>query len=178
MNSPFETAPPPAPHSAPPRRSNSPWAIVIVLLAVIVLVPCVCGGIFLQRSGYIAFTEHDNIERFVNVFLQQMENRDADTAYAMFSPSAKEDVSHYDILRLIIGSDYRLFRNFKRASIHTIEAKTIDGKTVAEIRGRVYYERDVSGSFQGTVALEGDRWMMVGFQITLGSRNLPLDGSE
>jgi hypothetical protein len=163
-SSPFE--PPQATPQAP--RSKTIW--VLLLIGGVLLFPCLCCGGFLVvagRGASIAIAERDNIEKAVNDYMQRLENKDVAGAYALFSPRSKGMVPQSKLQEQIDGQNYSVYSDFQRATINHIQIMTSPTRTVARVNGTVRYEGGVSGTFQGTLGREGNRWLIDGMNITV-----------
>jgi hypothetical protein len=158
------------PQTAPqPPRSKGPWIILLVVGGLLV-VPCLCGGIFLVLAGRGVSTvlaERGNVEQVVNQYLQKMEDKDIAGAYALFSPASKRTIPQSKVAELVEGENYVIFSDFKRATVTNIHIHSSLSRTVARVQGTVAYEDGVAGSFQGVVGREGDTWMIDGMHVTV-----------
>jgi hypothetical protein len=143
---------------------------LLVVLGGVVLIPCICGGVFVVLAGRgisMAVTERANVEQVLNAYLQKMEDKDVAGAYAYFSPVAQVKTPQSEMEKWLEGPNYQVFSEYRSATVTNIQIQATPQRIVARVSGSVSYEGGVKGTFQAVVGREGDAWMIDGINVTV-----------
>lgn len=163
---------PPAPQvSTPlpvqPKKSKKKiWMIVGIVLSVLCLCSIACVAIF--GSGmYKVKMEKAPVESVLDDYMRYMANKDAGSAYALFSPRAQRQVPITKINEMLEGNNYFLFTGYKSLSASNLNiSETVNTNpdlpqgTVAKVTGIIKFEGGFQGSFSGILEKVDGRWMI------------------
>ncbi len=170
---------PPAPQvSAPlpvqPQKSNKNiWIIVGIALVVLCLCSIACVAIF-GTSMYKVYTEKAPVESVLDNYMRYMANKDAENAYALFSPRAQGQIPISKIQEMLEGNNYLLFEGYQSLSVSNLNISAavntnpdLPQGTVAKVTGVINFEGDIQGSFNGTLEKVDGKWMIDGIYVTV-----------
>jgi hypothetical protein len=149
-----------------PPKSQKSNKIFWKSLGTIIVLTCVISIL------YIAFVtiekrrvaaEKAQIESVLDSYMKSMLSRNYQSAYALFSPSAQEQLSVSDING---GDDFFLFQEYKSLSVEnmqidTYESTNSDGLpiTAATVDGTIFFYHDTYvGKFDGIIEKVGELW--------------------
>lgn len=162
----------PTPASVQPQKSNKNVRVIAgFVLAALCLGSLACIAIF----GTILFkvaTEMAPVESVLDAFMQDMETKDVESAYALFSPRVQRQMPVDDIQTMIDGNNFVLFDGYQSLSVEylTLTAAvntnpdTPQG-TVAEANGFVEYSGGFTGNFSATLEKVDGKWMIYRIDI-------------
>jgi hypothetical protein len=166
----------PAPDAipVPPKKSKKTlWIILVTVLAVI----CLCGGVIiaLVSTGlYTTFKERAPVEAVMNTLMTDMAARDVESAYALFSPRAKRQVTQADLEKLLVGNNYVIFEGYESLSVQNINltaAANTDPEMaqgiIATATGSITYADGFTGSFKAVLEKVDGTWMFHSFNVTV-----------
>jgi hypothetical protein len=121
---------------------------------------------------YIAFvtieklkvaTEKAQIESVLDSYMKSMLSKNYQISYALFSPSAQEQLSVSDIKG---DGDFSLFEGYKSLSVENMEIDTYDNTdsdglpiTAATVDGTIFFDHGkFDGKFDGILEKVGEQW--------------------
>jgi hypothetical protein len=178
QESPQQEIPPLPQVSAPlpvqPQKSNKKiWIIVGIVLAVLCLCSIACIAIF-STSMYKIYTEKAPVESVLNDYMRYMANKNAESAYALFSPRAQRQIPISKIQEMLEGNNYILFEGYQSLSVSNLNISAavntnpdLPQGTVAKVTGVINFEGGIQGSFNGTLEKVGGKWMIDGIYVTV-----------
>lgn len=179
--SPYQPPSPVEPAAPAPRRRS--LTTILAIVGVVLLVPCVCcGGLaaLMGRGVYVAATERGNVELVVDQYMRQMEARDAEGAYALFSARARRQTTREQIEQLQNGPFHELFTDYEKATVTNISVTTGFNSnqdqaqgTVANVQGTIAYSGGVGGTFRGVLEREGDQWRIHNINVNVPAGQVP-----
>lgn len=157
------------------KRKQRNTLIVVGALGAAV---CLCMGICVIAGGWRTITgsrkaalDLDEITAVIDEFMVEMEQGNAEAAYALFSARARNQFPLSDLLEMLQGDSYALFEGYESVEVTTwtLQApfyrfgpEPPEGKSV-NFRGAVKYEGGITGEVTAVLAEEGDTWRL--FQI-------------
>ncbi|HUE74295.1 MAG TPA: hypothetical protein VMP01_25665, partial [Pirellulaceae bacterium] len=159
-----------APASVPRTGSRNPLKIILAIVGIALVVPCVCGGIFVVFAisiGAMARAEQVNVEPVVESYLQKMKDKDAAGAYALFSTFAKQRTAPLALEALLQEPNYAVFSGYQDAAVTNIRINVTPTRRLAVIQGTVTYEGGVSGVFNAVLEREEDKWLIQAINVTV-----------
>jgi hypothetical protein len=166
---------PPPPNSIPrTQKSNkNAWIIIGLGTAVICLCSVVCIAVF-GLSLFKINAEREPVATVLDAYMQHMSNKDADAAYALFSPRAQRQIPISKFEELLEGNNYILFDGYQSLSVTNINISAaantnpdLPQGTVAKVTGVITFEGNIQGSFNGVLEKVGNQWMMDGMHISV-----------
>ncbi len=164
----------PTPFPAQPHKSNkSIWIIVgIVLLAL-----CLCSMAFVAIFGtsmYKVYTEKAPVESVLNSYMRYMANKDAESAYRLFSPRTQRLAAISKLQEMLKGNNYILYEGFQSLSVSNINISAVVNTnpdvpqgTVANVTGIINFEGGIQGSFNGILEKVDGKWMIDGVSVSV-----------
>ena len=167
-------SPPPA---AAPAGKKTTRTVIIVVVAVVAAVCLMCFtacALLYGRLLVIAVTEKDDVAQVCDQFMQAMEARDVDAAYALFSARARRQIPLSQFEALVQGNNYVLFEDYESLEITDLTIHTVVNTNpgvpqgmVAEVEGVIHYTSGPDGRFIAVLEKEDGRWMLDGFNVTV-----------
>jgi hypothetical protein len=162
------------PQPPQPQKSNKNiWIIVGVALVVLCLCSITCIALF-GSSIYKVYTEKAPVETVLNDYMRYMSVKDAQSAYALFSPRAQRQFPISKLQELLEGNNYLLFEGYQRLSVSNINISAVANinpdvpqGTVAKVTGVIEFEGGIQGSFDGTLEKVDGKWMIDGIYVTV-----------
>ena len=160
---------PPQPVVQPPKKSKK-WIWVVVGISLSALCLCaVAVAVFIVYGAKQVTIERSPIESILDQYMQAMANKDAEGAYALFSPRAQRQIPISDLQMWITGNNYLLFEGYQSLSVDQLKinaAVNLDPDapqgTVAVVSGTTSYSGGFKGTFSGTLEKVNRKWMIDG----------------
>lgn len=171
--------PPPVPPVTTPLVAQHPKSnrkkLMIAGIVVAVLLLCSTTCVVLFGTGlYKVYTEKAPVETVLGNYMQYMEDKDAESAYALFSPRVHRLMPISDIEDSLKGNNYILFEGYESLSVSDINIsasantnRDLPQGTVATVTGNILFEGNIQGSFNGTLEKVDGVWMIYGMQVTV-----------
>ncbi len=162
------------PSSDQPRKSKRRiWIIIGVILVVLCLCTVVCVAV-IGTGAYKVYTEKAPVELVLDSYMRYMENKDVESAYALFSPRAQRQIPISKLQEALEGNNYFLFDGYRSLSIMNINMMAsanldpdLPQGLVAKVAGIISYDGDVQGGFNGVLEEVGDEWMIDSMYVTV-----------
>jgi hypothetical protein len=180
-----ETPPPnppvsPAPLTPPsPKRSKKALWIILAILLLCCLSTILClalGGASFAR----VILEKAPIASVLDAFMQDMAAKDADRAYALFSPRSQRQTPLADLEAMLQGNNYKLFEGYLSLSVNQINLSAAVNTdpdapqgNVASVSGTVTYNNGFTGSFTAVLEKVDGVWMLYGIDIRVPPDKFP-----
>ena len=109
----------------------------------------------------------------LHVFMQKMARKDFESAYSLYAPQAKEEISLSDLQEMIEGSGSLMFEGYKGYTVRDFDLRVPyripDGPEPppysAKVEGTMFYEGKSSRPFNAVLVLIDDRWAIESLQI-------------
>jgi hypothetical protein len=157
-----------------PQRSNKIiWKIVGIAIAVLCLCSIACLALFLTSINK-ANNEKPPVESVLDAFMHDMEAKDAESAYALFSPRVQRQIPIDDLQNMMEGNNYILFDGYLSLSVQNLNliaaANTnpdLPQGTVASVNGLIQYLGGFTGNFTATLEKVDGEWMIDQINITV-----------
>ncbi|NIV36418.1 MAG: hypothetical protein GWN58_45370, partial [Anaerolineae bacterium] len=142
--------------SAAAKKSRRKTVVVVAIAAALGLCLCVCvvAGGWSMLTGIIrGALERDDVTAVIDEFMQAMEMKDADAAYALFSTRAQRQMPQSGLEEGLGGNNYVLFEGYESVelthfAINAAFSTNPDAPqgTVAQVSGTVAYQGEIRGS--------------------------------
>ncbi len=160
--------------STQPQKSNKKtWVIVGIVIAVLCLCSIICVAVF-GTSMYKVYTEKAPVESVLDAYMRHMANKDAESAYALFSPRAQRQIPISKLQEMLEGNNYILFEGYQSLSVSNLNISAsantnpdLPQGTVAKVTGVIIFEGNIQGSFNGVLEKVDGEWMIDGMYITV-----------
>ncbi len=158
----------------PPKRSGKTlWIILGVVVGVLCIGPVAVLGIFgTSLSGWVL--EREPIASVLDDYMNFLADRDAEGAYALFSPRAQRQIPLSKVRELITGNNYMIFEGYLNLSISNLSIVTavntnpdLPQGLVANVSGVIEYEGGIQGTFRGILEKVDGKWMIDGMYVTV-----------
>ena len=168
-------AQPPTGPAVPQTQKSKKTVWIMVGIAAIILCLCSIACVVIFGSAlYKVNAEKAPAESVLDAYMQHMEDKDAESAYALFSPRAQRQVLLSDVQAGLEENNYTIFEGYQSLSITTIKISAVANVnpdvpqgTVATVTGVVNYEGDIQGAFNATLEKVDDEWMIDGMYVTV-----------
>ena len=162
------------PLASPPQKpKKKTWLIVGIVLGVLLLCSIVCVAVF-GTGMYKVYTEKAPVEAVLDTYMQHMANKDAESAYALFSPRAQRQLPISKIQEMLKGNNYFLFEGYQSLSVANLNISAVANLnpdvpqgTVANITGVITFAGDIQGTCKGTLEKVDGAWMIDAIYITV-----------
>jgi hypothetical protein len=148
-----------------------------LIVGIVLVVLCLCSIVCVAVIGtgmYKVFLEKAPVESVLDTYMQLMANKDADSAYALFSPRAQRQISISEIQDMLDGNNYFIFEDYQNLSVSNLNISAVVNTnpdvpqgTVATVTGVITYEGGFQGSFNGTLEKVDGNWMIDGFYVNI-----------
>lgn len=158
----------------PAKKSNKG---VFILLGAAFVGVCLCAGVCAALFGAGLFkvvTEQPKVESVVGEFMDAMESREADKAYALFSTRSKRNTSLADVEKLLSGNNYVLFEGYQGVTITNLNLTAavntnpdLPQGTVATANGVISYAGGYTGAFRAILEQDAGNWRLFSINITV-----------
>lgn len=155
------------------KSNKNIWLIVGIVVAFICLCSILCIVVF-GTSMYKVYTEKAPVEAVLDTYMRDMANKDAESAYALFSPRAQRQIPISKVQELLEGNNYIIFEGYKSLSVSNLNISAVANTnpnipqgTVAKVTGVVIYDDGIQGTFNGVLEKVGDKWMIDGIHVTV-----------
>jgi hypothetical protein len=159
-----------------PKKSNRKiWIIagVILVLGILCLCSIICIAI-IGAGGIKIANEKPSITSVLDSYIQFMANKDAESAYALFSPRAQRQIPQSKLQEMLEGNNYIVFEDYQNLSVTTYTISVVANTNpnlpqgnVSKVSGTIHYKGDIQGTFNGTLEKVGDKWMIDGIYVTV-----------
>ena len=157
-----------------PQKSNKKvWLLGGAAVLVLCLCTIACFAIF-GASMYKIYTEKAPVEAVLHDYMRYMANKDAESAYALFSHRAQRQIPISEIQKLLEGNNYIVFEGYLSLSVSNLNISAVANAnpntpqgTVAKVSGVINFEGGITGSFNGTLEKVDGTWMIDGMYIVV-----------
>ncbi|MBK8619095.1 MAG: hypothetical protein IPN96_18705 [Anaerolineales bacterium] len=156
------------------KRSNKNlWIIAGITIALICICSIICLALIGTGVGKV-MVERAPVEAVLDSFMNYMEAKDVESAYALFSPRVQRQIPIDDVQEMIEGNNYVLFDGYQSLSVQNINltaaANTnpdLPQGTVANVNGFIEYVDGITGNFTATLEKVDGQWMIHRINITV-----------
>jgi hypothetical protein len=121
-----------------------------------------------------ANNERAAIEVVLDQYMQAMDDKDVERAYALFSERARRQVPIGKLQELVEGSNYLIFEGYQSLKVQNIRLMaTVNTNPdmpqgdVAQVDGVVNFEGGIQGTFNGTLEKADGRWQIHGVFVNV-----------
>ena len=157
----------------PKKPTKKIWAIVGIIVAVLCLCSVICIVVF-STGMYKVYTEKAPVESVLDNYMKYMANKDAESAYALFSPRAQRQLPLSQLQALLEGNNYVVFDGYQSLSVSNFNISAVANTnpdvpqgTVATVTGVINFEESIHGSFTGTLEKVNGKWLIDGMFVTV-----------
>jgi hypothetical protein len=156
------------------RKTNKKlWAILGIAFGVICLCSILCITLIATGTGKV-MVEKAPIESVLDAFMKDMEAKDIESAYALFSPRAQRQVPMADLEKMIQGNNYILVEGYQSLSVRNINLTAainanpdVPQGTVANVSGIISYDGGFTGQFTAILEKVDGVWKLDGINVTV-----------
>ena len=164
------------PNVVPPTPKKSNRNLWILAGAVIVLV-CLCSALCVALVGTgvgKVMVERAPAEATLDMLMKNMEAKDVESAYAMFSPRVQRKMPITDIEKLTQGNNYKVFEGYESLSVQNINLSAAANTnpdmpqgTVANITAVVSYSDGFMGNLTAVLEKVDGEWRIYNFHVNV-----------
>lgn len=164
------------------QTSKSSRRTLFIILGVLAAFVVVCGlGIILIFGGLFLTVKNtsSDVKPVLEQFMQAMDQRDATSAYALFSQRAQKQISVETIENLLSETNYPLFEGYQSLSVTrvNISTRTTTNQNeaqgiVATVSGKLQYQGGIEGSFEATLEQHEGEWLLHFIDVTIPPEKL------
>ena len=156
------------------KKSNKNlWIIVGIVVAVICICSIICLALF-GTSFVKVMVERAPVEAVLDTFMKNMEAKDVESAYALFSSRVQRQISQADLKEMIEGNNYVLFEGYQSLSVQNLNLSAAVNTnpdqpqgTVANVNGEISYSGGFTGSFDAVLEKVDGNWMLYFINVTV-----------
>jgi hypothetical protein len=132
-----------------------------------------CIALIATGVGKI-LVEQAPVELILDTFMKDMEAKDVESAYTLFSPRSQRQTPITEVEKLIEGNNYAIFEGYQSLTVQnlnlTAAANTnpdMPQGTVANVTGTVSYEGGFTGTFNAVLEKVDGEWKLFNINITV-----------
>ena len=136
------------------------FGLCIILCIILAIV---AGG----TSMGLVFKENAPVASVIDKFMRNMEAKDFESAYALFSPRSQRQTPISDLEKLAEGNNHVLFDGYKNVSIESLNLNAAVNSNpdmpqgrVANVSGTISYKGNFTGQFSAILEKVDDQWMI------------------
>ena len=155
------------------KSNKNTWVIVGIVIVVVSLCSIICVAVF-GASMYKIYTEKEPVETVLDTYMRHMVNKEAASAYALFSPRAQRQIPVSEVEKLLEGNNYFLFEGYQSLSVSNLNISALANTnpdlpqgTVAKVTGIIIFEGNIQGSFNGILEKVDGTWMIDSMYVTV-----------
>lgn len=172
-----ESLPPAQPDTASPRRPSRRrlWIILGSIGAALVLCVAIVA-VLIGTSLLRISTEQTAITPVLTQFMQAMLQRDAESAYQLFSSRAQRQTPIATINDMLEGPNFVLFKGYQSVAIEATNLTSsvntnpdMPQGSVAEVSGTITYADGLTDSLRATLEKEDGMWHLFFITVTVPS---------
>jgi hypothetical protein len=168
--------------SMPVKKSNKTlWIIVAVFLAVMAVM-CICSTFTIASiiSVFLSgMKERAPVELVLDTFMSDMEAKDVEGAFDLFSPRAQRQMTQSDLKDWIRGNNYVCFDGYQNLSIDNIKFTSAANTNpnspqgiVVTTSGTISYRDGFTGTYTAVLEKVEGVWMLYKIDVTVPPNKL------
>ncbi len=130
--------------------------------------------VFFGVSLFRVYTERAPVEAVLDRYMRYMAAKDAESAYALFSPRAQRQIPISKLHEMLEGKNYVVFEGYRSLSIEQINISMVANTNpdvpqglVANVKGVILYADGFQGSFEATLEKVDGEWMIDGIFVVV-----------
>jgi hypothetical protein len=166
----------------PTQSSKSSRRTLFIILGVLAGFVVLCGlGLVLVFGGVFLTVKNtsSDVKPVLEQFMQAMERKDANAAYALFSQRAQQQIGVANVEALLSDTNYPLFEGYQSLTITGVNVSTRATSNqneaqgvVATVSGKVGYQGGIEGSFEATLEQNDGEWGIHLIDVTVPPEKL------
>jgi hypothetical protein len=149
------------------KRSNRKyWIISGIALGVLCLCSIICIALVVLGANKIK-SEEAPVISVIDSYMKFMVAKDAESAYALFSPRAQRQVPISKVEELLEGNNYIIFEGYQKLDLTNFNVSAalnnnpdLPQGTVATVTGTITYDGGIQGTFNGTLEKVDGKWLI------------------
>jgi hypothetical protein len=164
------------PNVVPPTPKKSNRNLWILAGSVIVIV-CLCSALCFALVGTgvgKVMVERGPVESTLDTLMKNMEEKDVESVYALFSPRVQRKMPITDIEELTQGNNYKVFEGYESLSVQNINLSAaahtnpdMPQGTVANITAVVSYSDGFTGNLTAVLEKVDGKWKIYNFHVNV-----------
>ena len=168
--------PPIEPNVVPPtpKKSNKNlWIIAGAVIVVLCLCSILCVALVGTGVGKV-MVERAPVEAALDTLMKNMEAKDVEGAYALFSPRVQRKMPITNIEKLTQGNNYKVFEGYESLSIQNFNLSAAANTnpdmpqgTVANITAVVSYSDGFMGNLTAVLEKVDGEWRIYNFHVNV-----------
>jgi hypothetical protein len=173
QENPATPLPSPSVSPQPQTSKKNTWIIVGVVIGILCICSIVCVAVF-GASMFKVYTEREPVGSVLDAYMRHMENKDAESAYALFSPRAQRQIPISEVQEMLEGNNYFLFEGYQSLEVGNLNISAtantnpdVPQGTVATVTGVITFEGDIQGTFNGVLEKVDNQWMIDSMYVTV-----------
>jgi hypothetical protein len=165
---------PTTPTTPQTQKSNrNIWIIAGIAAGIICLCSIACVALF-GATIFKVFTEREPVGSVLDAYMRYMADKDAESAYALFSPRAQRQIPFSKVEEMLEGNNYFLFEGYQSLEVGNLNISAtananpdLPQGTVANVTGTITFEGDIQGTFNGVLEKVDDEWMIDSIYVSV-----------
>ena len=157
-----------------PKKSNKNlWIIAGAVIVVLCLCSILCVALVGTGVGKV-MVERAPVEAALDTLMKNMEAKDVEGAYALFSPRVQRKMPITDIEKLTLGNNYKVFEGYESLSIQNFNLSAAANTnpdmpqgTVANITAVVSYSDGFMGNLTAVLEKVDGEWRIYNFHVNV-----------
>jgi hypothetical protein len=157
----------------PGTSDKNLWVVLGIATGLACICSFLCIALIATGVGKI-LVEQAPVELILDTFMKDMEAKDVESAYTLFSPRSQRQTPITEVEKLIEGNNYAIFEGYQSLTVQnlnlTAAANTnpdMPQGTVANVTGTVSYEGGFTGTFNAVLEKVDGQWKLFNINITV-----------
>ena len=159
--------------STPKKSNRNLWIIAGTVLVVLCFCSILCVALVGMGVGKVMI-ERAPVEATLDMLMKNMEAKDVESAYAMFSPRVQRKMPITDIEKLTRGNNYKVFEGYESLSIQNSNLSAAANTnpdmpqgSVARITAVVSYSDGFTGNLTAVLEKVDGEWRIHNFHVNV-----------
>jgi hypothetical protein len=159
----------------PPKKSNKNlWIIAsIAVVSIVCLCSILCIALIVTGVGKVMI-EKAPVESVLDTFMKDMEAKNIESAYALFSPRSQRQIPITELEKLTQGNNYVVFEGYESIKVQNLNLTAavntnpdMPQGTVANVAGVVTYKDGFTGKLTAVLEKVDGEWRIFNFNVTV-----------
>jgi hypothetical protein len=159
----------------PKKPNKNLWIVLGIVTALICICSCAILCVALGAAGVgQVMVETVPVTAVLDSFMKDMEAKDVESAYALFSPRSQRQTPITDLETMDQGNNYVLFEGYKSLSIQNLNlTATVNTNpdlpqgTVAKVEATVTYQDGFTGRITAVLEKVDGTWKIFNINVTV-----------
>ena len=156
------------------KKSNKNlWILASIVMGVLCCCSILCLVIVGTGMGKV-MVERSPVEAVLDTFMKNMEAKDVESVYDLFSPRAQRQMPVADLEKLIQGNNYQIFEGYEHLTVEQLNLTAavntnpdMPQGTVANVVASISYRDGFTGRLTAVLEKVDGKWRFYNFNVTV-----------